>query len=428
MTNVSQEHSGSRHRSKARVLFYLPEGNVFTNGVYASQCLGLARYLVKSGMAECAILQFATRGEAHFDDGAFKRKLRRLTGIVKDSFSKQSFIEKRMLENGIVLYEDTKTRRNISIFRKPGFFAKIARRALPFVKDFKPTHIYCRSYQTAFGASWLAKKLNAKMVYSIRGEDVSEKRCAGGIYNYLVSFWVRRSVVRAIRLADRINTVSRVFRDWLKNEYGCEASVTPCCVDERMFIVDDNRIEVRQELGFSETDKVLVYCGGLWPWRCSDEMVSMMKHMCEECANIRVLFIVRNEKSVNNLCIKAGFQPGFWRIHGCSPNEVGKYMHAGDAGILLHRGKILDRVCSPIKIGEYLASGLGIIVPAGTGDLSKDASGKSFYCEYEGCEQINRYVNFISGVTKDIRADAKLFAQNNYTWAANEPEIRKMFS
>ena len=411
---------------KARVLFYLPEGNVFTNGVYASQCLGLARYLVKSNLAECAILQLGVRDENRIVGGAVRRKFRRLMRLIYDAFSKKSFIEKRVLEEGIVLYEDTKTRRRLSLFRKIRFFIKVSKRVAPFVKEFKPTHIYCRSYQTAFGASYLAKKLGAKMIYSIRGEDVSEKRCMGGLYNILMSFWVRWLVIQAIRHADHINTVSKAFHAWLKNEYGCESSVTPCCVSERMFADDDSRNAVRLELGFSPSNKVLVYCGGMWPWLCVDEMVTIMRDMCRSHGDIRVLFIVKDEQSVRDACAKAGFSTKFWRVHGCKPSEVGRYMRSGDAGIILLRGDVRDRVCSPVKVGEYLASGLGVIAPGCTGDFAKDAFGKSFYCEYEGRESVECYANFISGLSENVRSEARDFAWANYTWAANEAEIRKM--
>ena len=413
---------------KSRVLFFLPEGNVFTNGVYASQCLGLARYLVKSGLAECAILQLGVRDENRPVGGAFRRKFCRLMRLIHDAVSRKSFIEKRVLEEGIVLYEDTKTRRRLSIFRKIGFFIKVSKRVVPFVKEFEPTHIYCRSYQTAFGASYLSKKLNAKMVYSIRGEDVSEKRCGGGFYNYLVSFWVRRAVMQAIRRADHINTVSKTFRSWLKNEYGCEASVTPCCVADRMFNVGDSGKMVRQELGFSDSNKILIYCGGMWPWLCVDEMVMMMKNLCETHTNIRVLFIVKNEQSVRSICARAGFSQDFWRVHGCKPEEVSQYMRLGDVGIILLRGDVRDRVCSPIKVGEYLAAGLGVIAPECTGDFSRDAQDKSFYCKYDGCEKVNLYASFISGITESDRVEARKFARGNYTWDANQPEIKKMFS
>lgn len=428
MTQTLQKKPYVGQFCKARVLFYLPEDNVFTNGVYASQCLGLARYLVKSGLAECAIMQFGVRDGKTSNDGAFRRKFRRLIRLIKDAFSKESFIEKRILEKGIVLYEDTKTRRRLSLFRKIGFFTKVSKRVAPFVKEFEPTHIYCRSYQTAFGASCLAKKLNARMVYSIRGEDVSEKRFMGGLSNYLVSLWVHRAVVQAIRRANRINTVSKAFRDWLKNEYGCEASVTPCCVAERMFEVDNCRNAVRLELGISPSNKVLVYCGGMWPWLCVDEMVAMMKNLCETHTDIRVLFIVKNEQRVRDVCARVGFSSDFWRVHGCKPEEVGRYMRTGDAGIILLRGDIRDRVCSPVKVGEYLASGLGVIAPGCTGDFAKDALGKPFYCEYDGCGKVDAYADFISGISEKVRAEARDFAKTNYTWSANESEIRKMLS
>lgn len=414
--------------SRARILFYIPEGNVLTNGVYASQCLGLARYLVKSGKAECAILHYAPKGEDRFVGGALARKWARVRRMIREAFSGASFIETQELEPGITLYSDFKTRRVISLFRTKRFFIRVARRIAPAVKGFNPTHIYCRTYLTAPGANLIAKAYGAKLVYSIRGEDVSEKRCAGGFYNWLVSFWVRRSVRQAIRRADHINTVSKAFRDWLKAEYGCDSSVLPCCVSEEKFADDHSRDAVRAELGFAASNKVLVYCGGMWPWLCVDDMVLTMKRMCDTDKNLRVLFIVKGERSVKDVCARVGFSAEFWRVHGCRPAEVGRYMRAGDAGIILLRGDIRDQVCSPVKVGEYLASGLGVIAPACTGDFAKDAMGKPFFCEYSSEKDVNAYVKFIASMTDDVSAAARQFARDCYTWEANVREVEKLIS
>ena len=411
---------------RTRILFYVPEGNVLTNGVYASQCLGLARYLVESRKAECAILQYAPKGEELFIGGALARKWARGKRMIREAFSSDSFIEKQTLEPGITLYSDFKTRRVISLFRTKRFFVRVASRATSVVNDFNPTHIYCRSYTTAPGASLIAKAYGAKLIYSIRGEDVSEKRCAGGFYNWLVSFWVRRSVRQAIHLANHINTVSKAFRIWLNGEYGCDASVVPCCVTEEKFTDDHSRDAVRAELGFTETNKVLVYCGGMWPWLCVDDMVLTMKRMCDSCGDLKVLFIVKDEQSVRDVCSRVGFASEFWRVHGCKPTEVGRYMRAGDAGIILLRGDLRDQVCSPIKVGEYLASGLGVIAPACTGDFAKDARDKSFFCEYSKATDIERYARYISSRTEKDRDAARQFAKDNYTWSSNAEEIDKM--
>jgi glycosyltransferase involved in cell wall biosynthesis len=52
-------------------------------------------------------------------------------------------------------------------------------------------------------------------------------------------------------------------------------------------------------------------------------------------------------------------------------NEVPGYLNAADIGFLLRARHPLNEVASPVKFGEYLASGLTVISSPGIGDVSR---------------------------------------------------------
>ena len=51
-------------------------------------------------------------------------------------------------------------------------------------------------------------------------------------------------------------------------------------------------------------------------------------------------------------------------------DRVPAYLAAGDGGLLLRERSLINEVASPVKFGEYLASGTPVIISDGIGDYS----------------------------------------------------------
>jgi glycosyltransferase involved in cell wall biosynthesis len=59
------------------------------------------------------------------------------------------------------------------------------------------------------------------------------------------------------------------------------------------------------------------------------------------------------------------------RVLSVLHNEVPDYLAAADCGFLLRASSQVNRVASPVKFGEYLASGTPVIMSNGIGDYSE---------------------------------------------------------
>ena len=162
-----------------RILFYVPEGNLATNGVYASQVGGLARYCESMG-AKTLIWDDALKGHRWF-------------------------------------------------YQVIGHMRSAARQNAQLVA-FGPTHIYVRTYSSCLAAKELAKQTGAKLIYSMRGADVAEELMAGNFRGYVIAAYAAWCVRRAVKAADHINAVSKTMAEWIGRKFGKTASVLPCCV------------------------------------------------------------------------------------------------------------------------------------------------------------------------------------------------------
>jgi hypothetical protein len=66
----------------------------------------------------------------------------------------------------------------------------------------------------------------------------------------------------------------------------------------------------------------------------------------------------------------AGLRPEDAMVVSVPHDEVASYLTAADVGLLLREKSPVNEVASPVKFGEYLASGTPVIMSDGIGDYS----------------------------------------------------------
>jgi hypothetical protein len=112
----------------------------------------------------------------------------------------------------------------------------------------------------------------------------------------------------------------------------------------------------------------------------------------------------------------------------CSPTEVSDYLQTADVGVILRDDDMVNRVASPVKIGEYLSSGLGIVVSPWIGDVGKMLAGKSFAFLCEADYDSGKIARFVNGISESDKMSAIDFAKGYYTYAGNKAAIESMFA
>ncbi len=146
---------------------------------------------------------------------------------------------------------------------------------------------------------------------------------------------------------------------YARSTRGKNISVVPCAVDLDLF----RPVEVRG------TTPTLVYSGTLGMWYLLDEMIQVYAQALEKEPSLRFLFLNRREHELIR---------GAWAAAGLSPERLEiRAVDFGGMPLELSRAHVaialLKRApskvgSSPIKIGEYFACGLPVVVNEGLGD------------------------------------------------------------
>lgn len=384
-----------------RILFYIPEGNIETNGLYISQVLGLIRYCVSIG-AQCMVFQT-------------------LEGARSDTYE---------LEPGIRVVSDRNHYDYVPFVFQSRLYRNMARRFYNELEAFKPTHIYTRQYLSCRAARELADRTGAKLIMSRRGAEVAERLLGGRIKDKVAALYMRWAVARAVKCCDHISTVAHFWADRTKEDFACEASVLPCCVQDYAFDPKPAEwiAERRKEMGFPVDAKVVCYSGGVSAWQRIDEVMALLVSLYRLDPSIRFLVLSRDIDAIRDKCQDSGLPQDVVYTRSCQHREVSDYLQVADCGVILRADTVVNRAASPIKIGEYLAAGLGVVVQPWIGDAGRLLTGKAFACQYTEAADVNAVLSFVHGLSAETKIAARNFARRHYSYAGNNDAVLQMFA
>ena len=382
-----------------RVLFYVPSMDVVNNGVYYSQVIGLALYIETLGAKSLVV--YSCTGEPEYRD---------------------------FVLDGVQVIRCRQTDKYVPLPFLPYMYRKATKSALARMKAFAPTHVYVRDPFSGVVGLKIARKLGAKVVFSRRGAGLSifatslKCRIKDAISEYYVS--------KVLKRADHVNSVTRYLDSLMAHRTKAPRTVLPCCVMEEKFnrIDSASRMRIRAELGFTNDAKVVVYSGGVGGYQCTNELITLFKHIHEKDKSIQFLLLTGNLQYVQDKMRSIGLDEGCVKMLKCAPTEVSAYLQTADVGVILRDDDMVNRVASPVKIGEYLSSGLGIIVSPWIGDVGKMLASETFAYMCERDYDVGAIVHFIRNITDKDKVSATEFARGYYTYEGNKPTVEAMFS
>jgi glycosyltransferase involved in cell wall biosynthesis len=188
---------------------------------------------------------------------------------------------------------------------------------------------------------------------------------------FRVTAWVEE---QSRRRADEIITLSENLRRDFIEEFKVSAPITviPCCVDVERFRFDaEARKAIRHELQM-QGEKLLVYVGKTGPRYLVEEMFGFFK-VFQARSGAAKLLILSNEEAQNfhQLADRQEISRADYMVRQAPREKVTAYLSAADAGIAFVRSAVCERGSSPIKIGEYLATGLPVLITENIGDYSE---------------------------------------------------------
>ncbi len=292
------------------------------------------------------------------------------------------------------------------------------------------THVYARSFIGSMWARRLGRSLNAISIFDIRGVVGLEHQLDMGsnIKSRVISYLERQEC----RRADRLATVSQNLGMHLRQLTGrSDMVVIPSCVDENRFSFDSSaRSELRAVLGLDETSILLCYSGGTSAWQRIGDIVSLLKQVCLADPRCRALFLTTGQEEVSRLLNEEQFPEGRAFVLGAPHNEVHRYLSAADLGIIMRHDTTVNNVASPVKVGEYLACGLPVILTRGIGDYSNMLPAASVGMLLDETAdmgaQVLRFIHRANFST--LRSDATGFARSRLTMGANLTQYRSLYA
>jgi glycosyltransferase involved in cell wall biosynthesis len=168
--------------------------------------------------------------------------------------------------------------------------------------------------------------------------------------------------------------VTEAYRETLERE-GVPASrivTLPCTVDSEQFRFNSaHRKGTRQDLGILPEDVVGIYVGKFGDIYYDHEAFDVFTRFAAGIPGFRMIVLTGMDHSrVTRLADEAGFPRGQLYVATVSHAEVPRFLAAADVAFALVRMAPSRRFCSPVKVGEYLASGLPIVITNGIGDDS----------------------------------------------------------
>jgi glycosyltransferase involved in cell wall biosynthesis len=227
--------------------------------------------------------------------------------------------------------------------------------------------IHARSYVAAAVALVVGAITRRPYVFDMRGFLPEEFREVG--------YWSARDIrYRALRFAEPLllsgaaeivvltNLAAARLRSDRQYTAARERSITviPCAVDLRRFAPN---AAVR--------DHVLVYAGSLGSFYEFDAMLRVLKAARALRPGSRMLILnQRDHALVAAAAERVGVARDALTVIGVRPDEMPEQLARACVGIALVRQSPSKAASSAVKVAEYLACGLPVIVNAGLGDVS----------------------------------------------------------
>ncbi|MGQ0554711.1 MAG: glycosyltransferase [Nitrospiraceae bacterium] len=391
---------------KAEILFFVPEWPVLDSPILHAQVLSVASFLNQHGF----VCRFAGAETS-------PSRAREAAAMIERDYNVHAYIYPTLVPSA-----------------GAWDYWRSCRSAYSYVCSDLPcknvTHVYARSFIGSMWARKLASKLGAISIFDIRGLVGMEKQLVSGpsIKSKLISYL---ELLQGSQ-ADRLATVSENLKQYLGHKIDRhDVTVIPSCFNENSFYFDPAaRKEIRDALNLDASSILLCYSGGTSAWQRIVDIISLLKEVCSADARYKALFLTTSQDEVTRRLKKAQFPSDQAFVRGCSHQEVPRYLSAADLGFIMRHDTPVNNVASPVKIGEYLACGLPVILTRGIGDYSDmlPAAGVGMLLD-ETTNIADQVVRFIHGASfVNLRNDAIRFAKSRLTMSANLDQYRSLYA
>ena len=176
---------------------------------------------------------------------------------------------------------------------------------------------------------------------------------------------VKRLETRFLRDADAIVVLTSRARTTIERWPRLSlppVTVIPTCVDL-------DRFSVATRPGSIALAPVFVYAGSLGTWYMLDEMLAFVEEGVGRFPSGRFVILTRNRDEVTRALERARLARETVTVATASPEAVPGWLARAHVGLAFYKPGWARQATCPTKIGEYLATGLPVIVNGVVGDV-----------------------------------------------------------
>lgn len=239
----------------------------------------------------------------------------------------------------------------------------------------RPRILHARSYLPAAAAQGLATIApGIRFLFDCRGllgdEYVDFGHWQRDSWRYRL---IKAAEKQLFGRADGIVTLTDRLRRWLCDDAHLvdprtPIEVIPCCVDLARFRFDaSGRRDVRKELGAGDRF-VLAYSGTLGSFYCEEKMAQLFAAIRRRRRSLFTIFTRADSRQLRAHLARLGVPDEDVQIRRAAPSDMARLLSGADAAVGFIEPRFSKIASSPVKIPEYLAVGLPIVINRGVGD------------------------------------------------------------
>lgn len=242
---------------------------------------------------------------------------------------------------------------------------------------------------------------------------------------------------RVLNDAGAILSVSDTLAQWLAplTGNGKQVDVVPCCVAACLYDAEA-RQAARQRLGVSDK-MVLAYVGTMTGYQhVSDGALTFVANALAVNDSVHLLALTNDPSKLETAARDAGIPAAHATIRRVPQEEVASYLMAADAGLLLRQPSRMNRVSMPVKLGEYLACGVPVIVSRMDGwvDDLIGAGGAGLAIDWFGASDERRAstvrtaLSMLAANGAQLRDNAARLCRERFVWPRYTDTVRQAYA
>ncbi len=222
---------------------------------------------------------------------------------------------------------------------------------------------------------FVSKMARVKLLFDMRGR-LAEEMAAGGLWqegsaSFRLVKWAEK---RLLETADAVTVLTEKHMEYNKEldyltKRNIPMDVIPCCVDLDKFNYERPGTPDMKEILGLKGRFVFTYSGKLGTFYFIDQMLEFYKKAKELIGNAALLILTPDDATsvaekakgmkIDDQDIKVVHDPSF--------EKIPSYLNASDAGVFFINS--YNKLgSSPIKLGEFLACGVPVVINPGVGD------------------------------------------------------------